>query len=139
MPPCILAYLRTDGGERNVSGMQKIPVVISRIRKDAIEIKASAGGEEARKWLAFSGAKDRFSVGTKMFFYVCENDEELLAAEADANSPEMAKEAPYSLFWRKGWKQGDEKWETLSKWIDHEAARGKPLKTKDLTEFLENE
>jgi hypothetical protein len=117
--------------------MTKIPVVVSRLRKTAIEIKASDGGAEVRKWFSFAETS-KFFVGMKMFFYICENDEELHTAEADANSPETAKIAKYSLFFRKGWKEGvdDEKWAALSKFIDYEAARGKPLKTKDLTEFL---
>jgi hypothetical protein len=121
--------------------MTKIPIVVSRIRRNkAIEIKASEGGEEARRWISFSDTS-KFFVNMKMFLYLCENDEELHAASADANRPETAKEAPYSLFLRKGWQQGadDKKWENLAKFIEHEADRGKPLKTKEVTEFLENE
>jgi hypothetical protein len=120
--------------------MTKIPIVVSRIRKNAIEIKASEGGEEVRRWISFPETK-KFFVGMKMFLYLCENDEELHAAEADANSPETAKIAKYSLFLREGWKAGvdDEKWKALAKFIEHEDNRGKPLKTKEVTEFLENE
>jgi hypothetical protein len=120
--------------------MTKLPITVSRIRKTAVEIKASAEGEEIRKWFSFPETS-RFSVGMPMFLYICEDDEELLLAERDANSPETAKIAKYSLFLRKGWKEGvsDERWETLAKWIEHESDRGKPLRTKDVTEFLEND
>jgi hypothetical protein len=118
--------------------MLKAPIVVSRIRKNAIEIKASEGGAEVRQWFSFPETK-KFFVGMPMFLYICENDEELHAAEADANRPETAKIAKYSLFLRKGWKAGvdDEKWNALSGFIEHEAERGEPLKTTDITEFLE--
>ena len=121
--------------------MIKVPISVSRVRKDAYEVKAIEGDKEVRQWVSFPGANNKFAVGTKMFLYICESDEELHAAEADANSPETAKIAKYSLFLRKGWKAGvdDEKWNALSKFIEHEADRGKPLKTTDITEFLENE
>jgi hypothetical protein len=121
--------------------MTKIPIVVSRIRKNkAIEIKASEGGEEVRRWISLPETS-KFFVDMKMFLYFCENDEELHLASADANSPETAKIAKYSLFIRKGWEQGtdDKKWETLAKFIEYEADRGKPLKTKEVTEFLKNE
>lgn len=120
--------------------MTKIPVTISRIRKTAIEIKASDGKEEIRTWFSFPETK-KFFVGMPMFLYICEDDEELHAAERDANLPETAKIAKFSLFYRKGWKEGvdDEKWKNLSGFIEHEADRGKPLKTKDITEFLESD
>jgi hypothetical protein len=120
--------------------MIKVPITVSRIRKTAIEIKATEGKGEVRTWFDFGETK-KFFVGMPMFLYICENDEELLLAERDANRPETAKIAKFSLFLRKGWKEGvdDEKWNTLSKWIEHESDRGKPLKTKDVTEFLEND
>lgn len=120
--------------------MTKIPITVSRIRNTAIEIKATDGDAEVRKWFSFDETK-KFSVGMKMFLYICEDDEELLLAERDANLPETAKIAKYSLFLRKGWKAGvdDEKWNALSKFIERETDRGKPLKAKEVTEFLEGD
>jgi hypothetical protein len=112
--------------------MTKISAVVSRLRKTAVEIKSPDG---SRSWISLPD-QQIFTVGMELYVYLCQNEEELTEAETDANASN--KPGQYSLFCLVGSERNakGEDWDRLSDWIDHEAARGKPLKTGEIIPLL---